>query len=329
MQIAYLILAHSSPTLVGRLIDALDSSGVHFFIHIDKKVELNEFKNYTARKPNVHYVENRIKVFWGGFSMVEATLNLMQEAIKSGNDFKYAILLSGSHYPIKSNDYIFEFLRNSDCEYLQFAETREIACDFKTKCYCLYDYMLFNPRTVFSKYKYLNKIAKIPGFAVNLISRKIIPMFYERKLGGNIIPYTGVNWWALTRPCFEYVLDYVENNKGYVEFFRFSVQPDETFFHTIICNPPFKLANSDITLRSLMRYKEEPGQYANLKGLSLTFTKCSRKGVPKTLCETDIPELNKEFNYFNYPQLFARKFDLNVSLETLNIIDKEILIKAE
>ena len=98
MQIAYLILAHNSPDHVGRLIGALDNNRAHFFIHIDKKANLNEFQRYTTQRRNVHYIENRIKVFWGGFSMVEAILNLMQEAIRSDIDFKYAILLSGSHF---------------------------------------------------------------------------------------------------------------------------------------------------------------------------------------------------------------------------------------
>jgi hypothetical protein len=292
---------------------------------VDKKAELSEFKSYTAQRQNVHYTEERIKVFWGGFSMVQAALILMQEAIKSGIEFKYAIWLSGSHYPIKSNDYIYEFLRNSESEYLQFAETRETGSEFRTQCYCLYDYALFYPRTKFFDNRFTNQLVRIPGRVVDYLFKKVIPVLHKRKLIGNINPYAGPNWWVLTKPCIEYVLEYVRNNNSFLEFYRFSIQPDETFFHTIICNSAFKVVNSDVTLLSLRGYSKERQRYADLRGLSLTFTKCSPRGVPKTLCKADFNEIRQENNFFGYPQLFARKFDCEVSAELLDLIDKHIL----
>ena len=91
IEIVYLIVAHSNPDMLGRLINALDSKRAHFFIHIDKKTDISEFLPFIPIKQNVHLSENRIKVFWGGYSQVQATLNIMEEAINSGIDFKYAV----------------------------------------------------------------------------------------------------------------------------------------------------------------------------------------------------------------------------------------------
>lgn len=325
IQIVYLILAHSNAELLGRMINALDNEKVHFFIHIDKKADLNNFQRYLPEKQNIHLTKNRIKVFWGGYSIVQSTLNLMGEAIKSNIDFKYAVLLSGAHYPIKSNDYILKYFQTSDCEYLQFAKVCEVSCEFKINPFCLYDYAFFNPRTVFFENKILNRIARIPGMTVNLTFRKMITIFYKRKLVRNIIPYTGANWWALTQACVKYVLDYTNNNRDYVECFRFSMAPDETFFHSIICNSTFKLANDDITLMSLTGKYKELRKYSKLKGLCLTFMKCSPTGNPKTLSEAEFVEISKESNFFGSHCLFARKFDPETSFGLLNIIDKEIL----
>lgn len=325
IQIVYLILAHSNPQLLGRLVNVLDNDRVHFFIHIDKKADLNKFLHYLPARENIHLLEKRIKVFWAGYSMVKAILALMEEAIKSKIDFKYAVLLSGAHYPIKSNDYILRYFLKSDCEYLQFAQVNETGCEFKIDAYSLYDFSFFNPNTKFFENKLLNRIARLPGLAVNKIFRDIIPIIYKRKLVGNITPYTGANWWALTRPCVKYVLDFVGNNSDYADFFRLSIQPDETFFHSIICNSHFKPANSNITLNSLRGKQKQAGKFSKLKGLSLTFTKCTSAGTPKTLDEDEFAEVRKESNYFAYPCLFARKIDPDISLRLINLIDKEIL----
>lgn len=311
--------------MLGRLINALDSSWAHIFIHVDKKADLKTFLPHIPAQQNVHLLERRIKVFWGGYSQVQATLNLMEEAVESGIDFKYAVLLSGSHYPIKSNSYIYEKFRNSKLEYLQFAKTRDVGSEFKTSTYSLYDHAIFNPRTVFFENKLLNKFARIPGFLVGIFFTKVLPKLYKRRMVRNIIPYTGANWWTITKPCMDYVLNYLDSNKDYVKYFRFCIQPDETFFHTIICNSNFRLENSDVTLRSLMGNGVEYGKFSKLRGLSLTFTKCSSKGSPKTFSEIDIADISKELNYFGYPQLFARKFDPKISCKLLNIIDKEVL----
>jgi hypothetical protein len=319
--IVYLILAHTAPRLLARLIGALDSSGVRFFIHVDAKVEIRDFMDSIGTRKNVRFLEDRVHVFWGGYSMVEATLRLMEKATRDSPEFKYAVLLSGVHYPIKSNEYICEFFHKSSYEYLQFAKTSEVGCEFKTDAFCLYDYKLFNPRTLFSGNKWINKIAKTPGKIADILFSRIVTTVYKRTLPGGVIPYTGSNWLALTNPCVRYILKYVKENPRYISFFRLCRQPDESFFHTIICNSGFKLANADISLASLVGEAEPDGQYSKLCGLTLTYTKCSKTGSPKVLVEDDFEEIRKELNFFSYPQLFARKVESGSSAELLGLID--------
>jgi hypothetical protein len=52
--------------------------------------------------------------------------------------------------------------------------------------------------------------------------------------------YAGSQWWALSKPCVDYILQYIAHNPEYVKFYRHTRVPDEMFFHTIIGNSPYK-----------------------------------------------------------------------------------------
>src|SRR5690349_20391962 len=102
MKIAYLIICNSNQKHLNRLLKALASDQADFFVHIDKKSK-NVFE--LPSWPNIYKLANTVSVYWGGFSIVEATIRLMKEAKKTKN-YDYYILLSGSDYPVRSNRYI-------------------------------------------------------------------------------------------------------------------------------------------------------------------------------------------------------------------------------
>ena len=68
-RIAYLISAYKDPLHLKRLCEVLsyNMSKVHFFIHIDKKVDITPFVN-LVKGSNIHYVANRYWSNWGGKS---------------------------------------------------------------------------------------------------------------------------------------------------------------------------------------------------------------------------------------------------------------------
>ena len=108
MEKIYLILAHKSSEQIEKQINALQDEKVTFYIHIDLKSDLNEFKN-LERIPNVILIKERVDCIWGDFSIVIATLNLIKNVIKNHND-GFCILMSGNDYPIKSKKVINSFL---------------------------------------------------------------------------------------------------------------------------------------------------------------------------------------------------------------------------
>ena len=62
MKIAYLILAHTDPYQLKRLIQALDVEGqVSFYVHIDARKDLSVFKDEVSSLSNVYFLRERKK----------------------------------------------------------------------------------------------------------------------------------------------------------------------------------------------------------------------------------------------------------------------------
>jgi len=111
MKISYLILAHNNPEHLLRLIHSLSTTDSFFFIHIDKKTPFYLFERTWA--PNVSLAKRRIEVHWGEFSLVEATLHLIQQALDSPFGCDYLVLLSGVDYPLQSPRHIENFFQKN------------------------------------------------------------------------------------------------------------------------------------------------------------------------------------------------------------------------
>ena len=108
MSLAYLVLAHNTPSHFQRLVRALDSSRCHFFVHVDRKSNLAPFRAGVSGN-TVTFLEDRVSVFWGEYSQVEAILHLMRTALRQMPTVQRLCLVSASDYPLRSAEYIEAF----------------------------------------------------------------------------------------------------------------------------------------------------------------------------------------------------------------------------
>lgn len=110
MKIAYLILAHTDPYQLKRLIQALSVEGqVSFYVHIDARKDLSVFKDEVSSLSNVYFLRERKKIYWAGYSICKAEKLLLKEALSSKTEFDRFVLLSGLDYPLWSNDKMFAY----------------------------------------------------------------------------------------------------------------------------------------------------------------------------------------------------------------------------
>lgn len=214
MQIAYLILAYNNFDHLRRLINALDTPECKFYIHIDKRSQMPDIKS-----DNIFFI-GRINSYWSTFNCVRATIRLLRMAIKDDND--YFVLISGSDYPIVSNDEIQKrFQRRGEFMWLQKYNRQTPISYYK------YFYFICERRSSSFKTRFYNRIERI--LRRLKIKKRILPNLY-----------VGSTWFALTRDCVKYVLHDIDHNKKWVKFFKYSRFPEESFFVTIVGNSPFK-----------------------------------------------------------------------------------------
>jgi hypothetical protein len=227
MRIAYLIFAHNNLKHLGRLIDALNGDEVSFFIHIDKKVVINDFfKEYD----NVTVLKNRISVNWGGYSFVEAILLGLKSAYQAGA-FDYYVLLSGVDYPIRSNQYIQSFFS-----------------EHKGKSFINIVKMPGNGKSLDRLYYYhiegdWRQKNTIKMLSIRIINSLIMGVRIKRKLPpryADYIMYGGSSWWALHRDFVAYLMKFYDTNPVFFNFYKHTFCPDEMIFQTIIMNSPYR-----------------------------------------------------------------------------------------
>lgn len=279
MKIAYLIVTHDNPAHLARLTRALSSSASSIFIHVDQKSEIAEFTR--AQNANVHFIQDRVRVYWGDFSQVEATLNLLKSALSAPERFDYFVLLSGADYPLRSASYIGSFFaRHAGQEFIDIAPLGSQPLKSHLSRIAIYRSRPSDPLVLRLSAK-LARVLKIP-----------LRRDYEAALG-TLVPYGGSTWWALSRQACEYIQSFLILEPRVVEFFKHTRCPDEIFFQTILGNSPFKAK----TLRSLT-YTDWSEHCSSPANISERHLDRFRSAWPVTL----------DSDYGQGEALFARKF---------------------
>ena len=224
MVINYLILAHTNFEQLDRLIAALDSDFTYFYVHIDKRVDLNTIKECKFfHNKRVKLVRRRLKVSWGGFNMVNATLNLMALASKN-REKAYFVLLSGQDFPLKPIIHIHDFLSaNYGAQYVDHVKLPYIK--WANGGFDRLDYYWFIDQIGYYESSKLVQSQKEQGG--------------KRPYFDDFPAYGGSQWWCLTNEGVDYVLKFIRHNPIIMEFFSLTFIPDELFFQTILLNSPF------------------------------------------------------------------------------------------
>lgn len=228
MKIAYLITAYENPHHLQRLVSTIVTPQSEVFIHLDAKSDATRFK--LVERDHVYFVEPRIPVYWGEFSMVRAILLLMQRALASPQRCDYLCLISAADYPLRPIHELHAFFeKHAGSEFMNITAMPNEA--------------LGKPISRLQRYKVPSDTlfrVKRMRLRRTLASWGWLPTDrdYLAALGG-LQPFGGSTWFALTREACRYVLDFIAREARFVRFYRDSKFPDEGMIHTIIGNSPF------------------------------------------------------------------------------------------
>jgi hypothetical protein len=225
MRIAYLILAHRLPSQLKILVNLCQHPEVDFYIHVDKKANLNEYRE-ILQGPNIFFIRNRVSCRWGTYSLVQATINGMKEIQEKGG-YDYINFISGQDLPLVSTEGFMQFLKkNNGHEF--------ISCN----PYNPLDPWWKKNESRFLKYNFQNW--RIPGkYRLQFIFNRLMS---PRRMPDNFILAGESQWFCITSALADYLLYYIKTHPKYVLYFKYVWGADEFIFSTIAYNSTFRAA---------------------------------------------------------------------------------------
>ena len=286
MKHAYLIMAHTDFKLLEVLVSMLDDPRNDIYIHVDKKVPMNNL-SISAKNSKIYILKDRIAVYWGHYSQIEAEMLLFETAFNK-QIYSYYHLLSGVDLPIKKQDYIHHFFyENFGREFVGFWNNCDSEASYRVSYY--HPFMKYERNSKDYLQIIVSKIRKLGIRIQNKIDFK-----RENK---EIYWKKGPNWVSVTNEFCGYLLSKKEWIK---ERFKYTQNADEVFLQSIIWNSPYRerIYNPNVVDSGCMREIDW------------------ERGTITSPYTWRISDLNR---LMSSDKLFARKFSNN--------IDKDIILR--
>lgn len=311
MKVAMLILAHKNVEQVLRLINRLKDTNIDFYLHADLKWDIS-VKEMELLKRECTIVQKRVSCSLDGSSLIEAELNLLQEAYETG-EYQYYCLISGQDYPICSNK---EILKNLEKKY------PSPIIDITPYKFANWVWFKFNASQWFkdkntelnknnSNINILKKIKKIVFLIWDIVFIQKGNTLFKKLKKKNVFPYGGSEWWILPDEVVREILIKQEKDKEICNLIKKGFTPDEIFFQTLIMTTE---EAKNIHINAPYDSERNCATYIDFGGNGKPIV-----AHPYILGIENIKQL-KEAKKKGY--LFARKFDIDVDREILDYLDK-------
>jgi hypothetical protein len=223
MRIACIIMAHKEPGQVERLIKKFSPLPFDFYIHIDEKINARPFE-YLAGLPNVHFIQQRIRVRWASYSFLNAVIQSLKEVSVSGIPYDFLTVMSGQDYPIKPVSQFYDSLaENKGRNFISY----ELGNEWWSHAISRVNQYHFTNFDFRGRYR-------IQFFLNALLPSRKFPLPYKLFGGPRAMCMT------ITLDCASYIVDFIQKDKKLRRFIRFTWGPDEFVIPTLIMNSEFK-----------------------------------------------------------------------------------------
>lgn len=226
MKIAIGVLAYNAPDVLQQTLRFWPADLFTVFIHVDLKADIDAYR-FVENHPNAHLIPNRFDIFWGGFNMVLAEIELMR--LCAGNSgFDYFMLLSDDTVPLLQPDSMIEELRKDD-NWKKHTPNNSDGIRRRYQSFVCYDVDACHPRH--SEPERTFKVSDFEAlFSLRLLMEKgkapIADLFHSPQ------------WMGLKAEDVRYIVDFHDNHPDIHRSFRFSSVPDEMYIQTILGSSP-------------------------------------------------------------------------------------------
>lgn len=205
-RIAILILAHKPIPYIELI--AKNNPELFFYVHIDKK---SDFDFLSKENKNLTYIDHRVDVKWGGFSQVQATLNLFKTALQDSKA-EFFHFISGEDVFLYSNQTLIKNLSwDNDQIYMQMVLSRDH--QYRVR------FMAFHAEKKWQR----NFFGKVFTFFLKILN-KVIPT--KKKI------WFGSSWFSIRREEIERIIENISCED--IKYFQKRLNPDEHFFQYMV-----------------------------------------------------------------------------------------------
>lgn len=248
MKHAILIMAHKDIGLLCHLMEYFQRD-CDIFIHLDKKVgwgqdAIDSLKSYKQ----VKLVSTEYEVNWGGTSVLESELALLQTAYEYAA-YDYFHLISGQDYPVKPLSYFLDFFeRNNGKNFLQWINIPSSRWERNTyrRFQYFYPYDMAqgreNPRAW---------VREQVAIQMEKGIKRPIPDEFDRLYGSS-------QWFSIMQDAAKSLLEYTRNHPEFYNRLWMTFAPEECYVATVLLN---KLDQSNINQGNcrFIRWRYENG----------------------------------------------------------------------
>jgi hypothetical protein len=243
---AFLILAHEDEQMLRRIVNRVSPLGPTY-LHIDAKTNISKWQ---CDDLPCKFVEERIRVFWGHWSAVEATVLLLETALSDPSNTRFT-LLSGSHYPILSNKALElkakpsgNIIGSRPAPNMPDGSRPEV--DYQRRFY-----RTLRPNGLWSRIK-------------NGVMNRVV--FYRRPLDWrSVTPSSGMrageSYWSLDREFADYCVERIRSSSPLIEYFKLIVCSDEKVFATLYGEFTGEISLEGTTFSKWMERPHQSGQF--------------------------------------------------------------------
>ncbi len=257
---SFLIMAHNDFESLKYLLFALDDNRNDIFLHIDKKTSYVNFDEIRSWVKNAGlFFVPRLDVRWGHISFVKCEIELLKHATRNDH-YHYYHLLSGVDFPIKSMDYIHEYLSDKNLEYIRYHHNGE-EDEFFYKIKYYYPLMRWLGRGEFpgpGKKKAL--LRKLVYYNWQFLETQRKHGIDRTKKYPDIEFVKGDNWCSITDDFARFL---ISKEKTILKMYRFTNAPDEIYLPTLAYNSKYRNRIAGSSLRHIDWNRGNPYEFQN------------------------------------------------------------------
>ncbi|XP_063816764.1 xylosyltransferase 2 isoform X2 [Pseudophryne corroboree] len=290
LRVVYMLVVHGRALRqLKRLIKAIYHKDHFYYIHVDQRSNYlhNKVIEFAQHYTNIRVTPWRMITIWGGASLLTMYLRSMQDLLEMADwPWDYFINLSATDYPTRTNQELVLFL---------------------------------------SKYRDKNFLKSHGRDNARFIKKQGLDRLFhecdshmwrlgERKIPEGIVLDGGSDWFALTHKFVKYVT-YTDDVlvSELRRFYKYTLLPAESFFHTVLENSHDCNTLVDNNLR-VTNWNRKLGCRCQYKHI-VDWCGCS----PNDFKPQDVIRLQ-----LSRPTFFARKFESAVNQEVLDILDAHL-----